>query len=251
MIKNQRLMHKFGLVGKNIAYSFSKKYFTAKFEEMALDDYMYYNFDIQTIADFPTIITENLMGLNVTIPYKEQVIPFLDEIDHIAAKIGAVNTIKIKNNKLKGFNTDAYGFENSIKTILKENHKNALVLGSGGASKAVIYVLEKLKIDYLIVSRKPSVNEISYQQITSKIMENNTIIINCTPLGTYPESERCPNIPYQYVTDKHLLFDLIYNPSKTKFLLEGEIQGAAISNGLKMLRLQADRSWEIWNNNLF
>jgi len=247
MDKKLKAMHKFGLVGKNISYSFSKDYFTKKFKDHQLDNYEYHNFDIQNISEFPNIITQNVHGLNVTIPYKEQVIDFLDEIDEDAEKIGAVNTIKITNNKLKGFNTDVYGFETSLKTLLKQQHTRALVLGTGGASKAVIYVLGKLKIDCLLVSRNPVKDEISYNDITGEILKNHKIIINCTPLGTFPDVENCPNIPYQYITEEHLLFDLIYNPIKTKFLLKGEKKGAIICNGLSMLELQADKSWEIWN----
>jgi shikimate dehydrogenase len=185
--------------------------------------------------------------LNVTIPYKEQVLDFLDEIDDDAAEIGAVNTIKITHNKLKGFNTDIYGFEESLKPFLQKHHTKALVLGTGGASKAVIFVLKKLAIDYLIVSRNPVNDQISYQNITKKILKSHTIIVNCTPIGTFPKIDLCPDIPYQYITNNHLLFDLIYNPSKTKFLSKGEAKGAIISNGLKMLELQAEKSWKIWN----
>jgi len=247
MDKKLKVMHKFGLIGKNISYSFSKNYFTEKFKDLKLENYEYCNFDLQNISEFSNVITEDLKGLNVTIPYKEQVIEFLNEIDKDAAKIGAVNTIRIKNNKLKGFNTDVYGFETSLKTLLLPWHSKALVLGTGGASKAVVYVLRKLKIDYLVVSRSPTNGEISYEDVTDEVLINHKVIINCTPLGTFPAVENCPNIPYQYITNKHLLYDLIYNPLKTKFLLEGEKNGATICNGLKMLELQADKAWEIWN----
>jgi len=247
MGKKLKPMHKFGLVGKNISYSFSKSYFTEKFKNLELDNYEYCNFDIQNIKEFPNVITQDLKGLNVTIPYKEQVIDFLDEIDKDAAKIGAVNTIKITNNKLKGFNTDVYGFETSLKELLQQWHTKALVLGTGGASKAVVYVLRKLKIDYLVVSRNPVNGEISYNDVIGDILIDRKVIINCTPLGTFPEVKNCPNIPYQYITERHLLYDLIYNPLKTKFLLEGEKNGATICNGLRMLELQADKAWEIWN----
>jgi len=240
-------MHKFGLVGKSISYSFSKNYFMKKFATLQLDNYEYYNFDIQNIKEFPKIIAKGVEGLNVTIPYKEQVLDFLDAVDEDAAKIGAVNTIKITNNELKGFNTDVYGFEESLKILLRKHHTKALVLGTGGASKAVIYVLKKLEIDALIVSRTPVEGQLSYSDITKEIVKNHTIIINCTPLGTFPDIHNCPDIPYQDITDDHLLFDLIYNPVKTRFLVKGEKKGAAISNGLKMLELQAEKSWEIWN----
>ncbi len=240
-------MHKFGLLGKNISYSFSKNYFMKKFEALQLNDYEYYNFDIHSMDEFPEIIAQGVKGLNVTIPYKEQILDFLDEIDEDATKIGAVNTIKIKNNKLKGFNTDVYGFEESLKPLLQSHHTKALVLGTGGASKAVIFVLKKLSIEFLIVSRNPDKDQIKYQDITKGILKEYSIIINCTPLGTYPNVDNCPDIPYHAITDKHLLYDLIYNPSKSKFLSEGEIRGATISNGLKMLELQAEKSWEIWS----
>ena len=240
-------MHKFGLVGKNISYSFSKTYFSKKFSDLHLEDHQYCNFDIASIDDFPTIIAEELKGLNVTIPYKEQLFNFLDELDQTAKKIGAVNTIKISKGKLKGFNTDVYGFEESLKPFLQKHHTNALVLGTGGASKAVNFVLKKLKIKSTIVSRNPVKNQISYQDITKKIIDKHCIIINCTPLGTFPNVEKYPAIPYQYITDNHLLYDLIYNPDKTSFLSKGEKRGATISNGLKMLELQAEKSWEIWN----
>lgn len=248
MEKGKRAMHKFGLVGKNISYSFSKTYFTKKFSDLNLDDYEYVNFDIDSIKEFPKVLLSSVKGLNVTIPYKEQVLTYLDEIDEEVLEIGAVNTIKIlKNNKIKGFNTDIYGFEKSLKPILKNHHKNALVLGTGGASKAVKYVLKKLGIEYLVVSRNPTINQIPYAEISKNLIKKHTIIINCTPLGTFPDVNICPDIPYQFLSEKHLLYDLIYNPSKTKFLLEGEKKGAVIVNGLKMLELQAEKSWEIWN----
>ena len=247
MEENLKTMHKFGLVGKNISYSFSKNYFTKKFKGLHLKNHLYCNFDIQNIKELSELITKEVKGLNVTIPYKEQVLDLLDEIDEDAVKIGAVNTIKITNNKLKGFNTDVYGFERSLKPLLKTNHTKALVLGTGGASKAVIFVLKKLSIDYLVVSRNPVKDQISYQNITKEIVKNYTIIINCTPLGTYPNMDNCPDISYNAITDRHLLYDLIYNPAKTKFLSKGEKKGATICNGLRMLELQAEKSWEIWN----
>lgn len=250
MVKEQKNNIKLGLLGKNISYSFSKNYFSKKFSNLTLDTYSYTNFDIERIEDFPTIITENVVGLNVTIPYKEQVIPYLDEVDSIATKIGAVNTIKIVDGKLIGYNTDSYGFEESLNPLLKKQHKKALILGTGGASKAIRFVLEKLGIEMLIVSRTPTQEQISYQEILKETIEAYTLIINCTPLGTFPEIERFPKIPYQYITDKHLLYDLIYNPAQTEFLAKGKARGAKITNGLKMLELQAEKSWEIWNSGL-
>ena len=247
MVENLKEMYKFGLLGRNISYSFSKKYFTQKFKDLQLDNYWYDNYDIDTIDKFGTLDIKNLKGLNVTIPYKEQILSFLDEIDEDAKKIGAVNTIKITKDKLIGYNTDVYGFEKSLIPLLKKHHIKALVLGTGGASKAVNFALKRLKIKTLIVSRKPVKAQITYQNITKEIINTHTIIINCTPLGTFPKVEECPSIPYQYITKKHVLYDLIYNPSKTKFLSKGEKRGAAICNGLKMLELQAEKSWEIWS----
>jgi len=248
MEKNQQTMCKFGLVGKNISYSFSENYFTNKFKALGLNNHEYRTYDIKSIQDLPNIIDKDLMGLNVTIPYKEKIIDFLDEIDEEAKKIGAVNTIKIiKNNKLKGFNTDVYGFEESLRPLLETHHKKALILGTGGASKAVAFVLQKLNIDYLVVSRNPNNDQLSYQDLTKDILKNYKIIINCTPLGTFPEVNTFPDLPYEFLSEIHILYDLIYNPPKTKFLSEGEKRGATIHNGLKMLELQAEKSWEIWN----
>ncbi len=245
-------MHKFGLIGKNISYSFSENYFTKKFKTLGLKNHEYYTYDIESIQDFPNIIDQDIMGLNVTIPYKEKIIDFLDEIDEEALKIGAVNTIKIiKNNKLKGFNTDVYGFEESLRPLIETCHKKALILGTGGASKAVAFVLQKLNIDYLVVSRNPNNDQILYRDLTKDILKNYKIIINCTPLGTFPEVDTFPDLPYQFLSEKHLLYDLIYNPAKTRFLCEGEKRGATIHNGLKMLELQAEKSWEIWNLEFF
>lgn len=242
----------YGLLGKNISYSFSSGYFTEKFDSLGLNDSKYVNFDIETIIDFKKVYTDYasvLHGMNVTIPYKQQIIPYLDILDAVADEIGAVNTIKFtKNGKLKGYNTDIYGFQKSLEPLLENFHQKALILGTGGASKSVVYVLKKLSIDVLIVSRKPTnENEISYDQITENIMEDYNIIINCTPLGTFPETDKCPDIPYEFITNKHLLYDLIYNPSMTTFLKKGKEKGAILKNGFDMLQLQAEKSWEIWN----
>jgi len=250
MLKRQEEKHNFGLIGKDISYSFSKQYFTDKFNTLKLKGYTYRNFDIQQIKEFQEKIikTKNLKGLNVTIPYKEEIIEFLDELDSEARKIGAVNTIKIlENNKLKGFNTDVYGFEHSLKPLLSPEHRKALILGTGGASKAIDFVLNKLKIETLFVSRNPKGDhQIDYQQLTKSIIQDHTVIINCTPLGTYPDIKRYPIIPYQYLTPDHLLYDLIYNPVETQFLKKGKEMGCMTCNGLKMLELQAEKSWEIW-----
>ena len=249
MDKDLKPKYKFGLIGKDISYSFSKNYFSSKFKNLGLDNYEYVNYDLKSIDEFKNIKNKELKGLNVTIPYKESVIEFLDVINDEAKLIGAVNTIKIdKKGKLTGFNTDVYGFEESLKPLLKKSHKKALVLGTGGASKAVCYVLDKLKIDYLLVSRNPEIIQVSYNDLNKELLENYTIIINCTPIGTYPKIDKFPKIPYNYITNKHLLYDLIYNPEKTRFLREGEKRGATISNGRKMLELQAEKSWNIWKS---
>ncbi len=242
--------HRFGLVGKNISYSFSKGYFTDKFLDLGLEGYSYENFDLQHIDELPELIKSNpdLKGLNVTIPYKQEVIPYLDELDAQAKEIGAVNTIKFEGKRLIGYNTDAYGFRKSIEPFLKPNHTKALILGTGGASKAIAFVFEQLGIDVTYVSRNPDTSQIGYEDINHSVLENHAILVNCTPLGTHPNIAEKPDVPYSHITEKHLLFDLIYNPEKTAFLKEGKQRGADIVNGLRMLQLQADRAWEIWNS---
>ena len=243
-------MHKLGLLGKNISYSFSRGYFKSKFEREGINNITYENFDIEDISIFPSIIqnTEGLKGLNVTIPYKQAVMPFLDKIDEKAKAIGAVNTIKVKKNgKLVGYNTDCYGFKKSLKPYLKAHHKTALILGTGGASKAVAYVLKELGIAYEYVSRTASPNvRFTYDDLNESIIDEFEIIINCSPLGTFPNIENCPNIPYGGISEKHILYDLIYNPLETKFLKIGKEHNATTINGLKMLELQAEKSWSIW-----
>ncbi len=242
----------YGLLGKNISYSFSRGYFSKKFKKLNLKGYQYLNFDIQKIDEFPFIIknTKSLKGINVTIPYKEEVIKILDKLDKTARKIGAVNTIKItKKGILKGYNTDVYGFENSLKPFLKAHHKKALILGTGGASKAIAFALKKNKIKFKFVSRKPKgKKEISYTDLNENYFNNYHIIINCTPVGTAPNINESPSIPYQLLSEKHLLFDLIYNPEISTFLSKGKEKGASIKNGFEMLELQAEESWRIWNN---
>lgn len=240
----------FGLVGKNIDYSFSKKYFTEKFAAALFDDCSYENFDLLIIDDFLKTITENpdLKGLNVTIPYKESVIPYLDKLSKNAEKIGAVNVIKFtKKGKLKGFNSDYYGFMKSLEPMLQPYHKKALILGTGGAAKAVAFALEKLGILFTFVSREEKEGMIDYDLINATTFDNYQIFINCTPLGTSPNTKEFPPIPYDYFTDKHIAFDLIYNPEETVFLKKAKKKGATIKNGYDMLVLQAEKSWEIWN----
>jgi shikimate dehydrogenase len=240
----------FGLVGKNISYSFSKNYFTERFQKDNTLDFTYENFDIQDIADFPKIIKKNpnLIGLNVTIPYKETVIPFLNGLSETAAKIGAVNVIKItKERKLIGHNSDCYGFKKALEPLLQPHHKKALILGTGGASKAVAFALEELGISSTFVSRKASERGTNYEQINASTFDDYHIIINSTPLGTSPNTDVFPAIPYEYFTTKHIAFDLIYNPAETQFLKKAKANGAVIKNGLEMLVNQAEKAWEIWN----
>ncbi|MGB6269414.1 MAG: shikimate dehydrogenase [Olleya sp.] len=244
-------MRKFGLIGKDISYSFSQNYFTLKFKDENIKDTTYQNFDLQTIKDFKNQVlkTDHLAGLNVTIPYKESIIPFLDSLDKKAKKIGAVNTIKFtKKGNLKGYNTDIYGFKKSIKPHLKKQHKKALILGTGGASKAIAFVLKELNIKYSFVSRQASNKaNYTYDTLTEDIISKHQIIINCSPVGTFPNVDDAPNIPYKGITSKHILFDLIYNPSETLFLKQGKNKGAVILNGYNMLVFQAEKSWKIWN----
>ena len=242
---------RFGLLGKNISYSFSKGYFTEKFETEHFVGYTYENFDIPEIEGFTTIIKENhqeINGMNVTIPYKEVVMPYLDKLSEKAALIGAVNTIKFtKKGKLKGYNTDYYGFKKSLKPLLQPHHKKALILGTGGASKGVAYALDELGIRYDFVSRTSNENAIGYDQINAKTFEEYHIIINSTPVGTSPDIEAAPVLPYEFFSAQHIAFDLIYNPAETTFLKKAKAQGAQIKNGLDMLVFQAEKAWKIWN----
>jgi shikimate dehydrogenase len=241
---------KFGLVGKDISYSFSKKYFTEKFSKELFDDCTYENFDIPTIEEFPNVLKENpdLKGLNVTIPYKEAIIPFLDTMSDKAFRIGAVNVIRFtKKGNLKGYNSDWYGFKKSLEPLLQPHHKKALILGTGGASKAVAFALDQLGIFYTFVSREATENAIDYNRINTTTFDNFQIIINCTPLGTSPNTKEFPPIPYEFFTEKHIAFDLIYNPEETQFLKKAKKKGATIKNGYEMLVFQAEKAWTIWN----
>lgn len=256
MVNEQnKSMGRFGLLGKHIEYSFSKTYFSSKFEAEQLSC-TYENFDLDSLTMFPELLknNSNISGLNVTIPYKEDIIPFLNKLDKKAKKIGAVNTIAFsKKGKLKGYNTDCYGFKKSLKPLLKKHHKKALILGTGGASKAIAYSLKKMKIKFDYVSRNVGPNiKFTYNDLTVSDIKAYQIIINCTPVGTHPNINKCPNIPYDGITNQHLLYDLIYNPKETKFLGLGKMQQAQTTNGLKMLELQAEKAWKIWNstNNL-
>jgi shikimate dehydrogenase len=242
-------MRLFGLIGYPLSHSFSKKFFTEKFEKEGLQDCRYELFPIPSIGDLPQVFHDQpgLKGLNVTIPYKEQVLSFLDEQDEVVRRIKACNCIAISRGKRKGHNTDVTGFERSLKTRWHHEHRNALILGTGGAAKAVEYVLEKLGISYKYVSRKPLAGHFSYKELTPSVIATHTLIINTTPLGTYPAVSEAPPIPYESITSSHYLFDLVYNPEKTLFLQKGEEHGAVTRNGYDMLLIQAEESWKIWN----
>ncbi|MCB0397020.1 MAG: shikimate dehydrogenase [Flavobacteriales bacterium] len=245
-------MKKYGLIGYPLGHSFSKGYFTEKFEREGMADCEYNNYPIDHIERFPEVLEKepDLKGLNVTIPYKEAVIPYLDELDPVAAQISAVNVIHISSDKkLTGFNSDAYGFQQSLKPLLGPEHRKALVLGSGGAAKAVLYVLNAMGLDILQVGREAGRDKIAYDQLDERIMKEHLVIINTTPLGMYPEVSACPPIPYQFTGPGHIFFDLIYNPEVTQFMQHGLERHAVAKNGLEMLRLQAEKAWEIWTKN--
>lgn len=238
--------HEFGLLGKNISYSFSKKYFEEKFKKLFLKDYSYNFFDINEIeAVKPIISNPNLVGMNVTIPYKQAIIPFLDELSEEAEMIGAVNCISFRNGKKTGYNTDSFGFEKSLLIHRKPEHKKALILGDGGAAKAVKYVLNKYNIDYQIVSRK---SEINFDNLTADLVKDSLLIIQTTPVGTFPNMDDSVPFPFAAITDKHYVIDLIYNPAETAFLKACASQGATTLNGFYMLEQQAEKAWEIWNS---
>jgi shikimate dehydrogenase len=248
----------YGLIGYPLSHSFSATYFNDKFHIEKIEGCLYLNFPIETIEELTQLLSEynDLKGLNVTIPYKEQVIKYIDKIDDTARSIGAVNTIKIKrikdSIKLSGYNTDAYGFEQSILPHLKDTHKKALILGTGGASKAIAYVFDRLQIEYIFVSRNPRMdNHISYPSLNNRLMDECRIIVNTSPVGTYPDVDRCPYIPYEYITGNHLVYDLIYNPEISKLLKKASERGAKVLNGLLMLHLQAEKAWEIWNGDSY
>jgi len=241
-------MDKYGLIGNNIDYSFSKTFFNSKFKKEESND-SYENFDISDLSQLSEVLLKNpkLKGLNVTIPYKESIIKYLDRIDSNAQKIGAINTIKITaERKLIGYNTDYIGFKESLKNLLPISKKNALVLGTGGASKAIVYALKSLNYKVTQVSRVKKEGITTYAELNKEVMIQHQLIINCTPLGTFPNIDQYPSIPYQYVTKNHLMFDLTYNPLETMFIKLSKEQGARISNGLKMLEFQAEEAWSIW-----
>jgi len=247
------IKHQLGLIGNPLTHSFSKKHFAKKFEAEQIIGYNYELFPLPTIEDLPKLIAKypNLLGLNITIPYKQDTLPYLDAISEEAEKVGAVNTIKFTNGKLKGYNTDVYGFEISLKKLLATattpfHQMNALVLGTGGAAKAVTYVLDKLQIKAQLVSRSKKRGQITYKEIDAECLQKHQVIINTTPLGTSPNIDTAPDLPYKYLSDQHFLYDLVYNPEVTKFLQMGLNNNSSIMNGLEMLYLQAEKSWSIW-----
>lgn len=246
------ITREFGLIGYPLSHSFSQKYFTAKFEKEGINDAVFHAFSIPSINDLHDVLSNHplLKGFAITIPYKREVIPFLHKASVEVVKMNACNCVQIKNGRLFGHNTDAIGFERSFIKLLKPYHKKALILGTGGASSAVAFALQKLQIGYKFVSRiqDESKSILSYNNLNKLLPGEYNIVINCTPLGTYPRVEEAPDIPYHLLSDQHYLFDLVYNPAKTKFLAYGEERGATIQNGYEMLVLQAEENWHIWNS---
>jgi len=244
-------MRKFGLIGFPLSHSFSPAYFTDKFAKENIVNCSYESFPIDTVEKLPVLLSSipELEGINVTIPYKRSVIPYLNFCSDEVTKMEACNCIKIRNGLLSGFNTDVVGFEKSLSDKLRPSHTRALILGTGGSASAVEFVFEKLGIDFLFVSRTPTPSKKSctYRELTKEIIEQRTLIINTTPLGMFPEVGNCPDIPYQFLTPHHYLFDLVYNPERTLFLQKGEEMGAITKNGSDMLIIQAEESWKIWN----
>lgn len=241
-------MTKYGIIGNPLGHSFSKGFFTEKFAKEAIDA-QYLNFQIPEIGHLTTVLQENpeLRGLNVTLPYKTEVIPFLDELSEEAREIGAVNVVQIRNGHLKGFNSDIIGFTKSIQPLLKPHHRKALILGTGGASKAIRVGLTRLGLEWKYVSRTPREGMFSYDDIKAETLREYEVIVNCSPVGMFPKVDECPAIPYEFLTPDNLLFDLVYNPENTLFMKKGNLQGAVVKNGLEMLHLQAIASWEFWN----
>jgi shikimate dehydrogenase len=241
-------MRKFGLIGYPLTHSFSQRYFTEKFEREGISDASYSVYPLQRIEELTGLFSDPaLRGLNVTIPYKEQVLAFLDDKNEVVREINACNCIKIEDGKKVGYNTDVVGFRDSLLGKLQPHHTHALILGTGGAAKAVEYVIKKLGLVYRRVSRDPRPSDLSYEQVDASLLRSFTLIINTTPLGMYPKIDDCPPLPYEAIGPLHYLFDLVYNPEKTLFLKKGEGQGAVIENGYEMLIGQAEESWRIWN----
>lgn len=241
-------MTKYGIIGYPLGHSFSKGFFTEKFARESIDA-QYLNFEIPDVAMLSDVLRDNpeLRGLNVTLPHKQAVIPLLDEMSEEAMEIGAVNVIRVRNGKLKGFNSDIIGFTNSIKPLLQPHHRKALVLGTGGASKAIRVGLNRLGIEWTYVSRSPRDGMVTYEDITAETLQEYTVIVNCSPVGMFPKVDAAPAIPYELLSPQHLLFDCVYNPEETLFMKKGRKQGATVKNGLEMLYLQATASWKFWN----
>lgn len=259
-------MRLYGLIGHPLSHSFSEKYFTEKFQREGITDAAYRLFPIPAIQELPALLKAHadLRGLNVTIPYKQQIIPLLDELDETAREVGAVNCVSVTSDSrhptpvLKGFNTDVYGFRQSIKPFLASHHERALILGTGGAAKAVEHVLSKIGVECIFVSRRSTLDSaradkfrhrkvLSYADLNEHVMAMCKLIVNCSPVGTFPIIQDAPVIPYQYITKGHFLYDLVYNPEETEFLKRGKEKGALVLNGLDMLKMQAEKAWEIWN----
>lgn len=241
-------MDKYGIIGNPLGHSFSKGFFTEKFAREGIDA-EYLNFQIPEIGKLTEVLQENpeLRGINVTLPYKTEVIPFLDELSNEAREIGAVNVVQIRNGHLKGFNSDIIGFTRSIQPLLKPHHRKALILGTGGASRAIRVGLNRLGLEWKYVSRTPRERMITYEDITAETLREYEVIVNCSPVGMFPKVDECPAIPYEFLTQDNLLYDLVYNPENTLFMKKGALQGAVVKNGLEMLHLQAIASWEFWN----
>ena len=241
-------MDRYGIIGFPLGHSFSRAFFTEKFHKEHIDA-EYVNFEIPSAHLLPEIVRSNphLRGLNVTLPYKEAVIPMLDSMSDEAREIGAVNVIQVREGRLKGFNSDIIGFMGSLRPLLKPWHQHALVLGTGGASRAIRVGLERLGLDWTYVSRTAAEGRLTYSALTPEVMEHFQVIVNCSPVGMFPKVDACPDIPYHLLSSRHLLYDLVYNPEETLFLKRGAQQGATIKNGLEMLHLQALASWEFWN----
>lgn len=244
------MMHQLGLIGYPLSHSFSKRYFGAKFAREGIADYQYDLYPIASITELPALLAAQprLVGLNVTIPYKEQILPYLQYIDPAATQVGAVNTVLRRHDGLHGYNTDVFGFMHSLRPLLQPQHTQALILGTGGAAKAVAYSLDALDIAHHMVSRRHSPKGLTYEHLTAEVVARSTLIINTTPLGMSPDTASYPPIPYEAIHSGHLLYDLVYNPAETAFLARGKMQGAATKNGLEMLELQAEKAWELFRS---
>ncbi len=247
-------MYQLGLIGKPLSHSFSKAYFEKKFAVAPYTNFVYENYELNTLDDFPKLLKSHpgIIGLNVTIPYKEKILKYVDYQDDIVKKIGTTNTLIITaNGSIKAYNTDVIGFKNSLEPMLTKTSYKALILGTGGASKAVAYALTQLQIPYLFVSRSPQNEQtISYKQLTESLVEAHQIVVNSTPLGTFPNLSTCPDFPFDFVGNRHIFYDLVYNPAQTLFMKKAQAKGAVVSNGLKMLQLQAEAAWQIWLKNI-